>query len=113
MHAAYSPALPETEKNKMKQTIVPSTVQIHISGRGAHARDVIRTQINMAKIPAAAGGILRSKLFGSFANPRLAMIVGRYQLNAYVARFMSVWSSRNAQVVGALKAIHAYEKTQS
>lgn len=87
--------------------IVPRTVKTHISGLGAHAREVTRTQSSMAKIPAAAGGILRSRLFGSPAKPRLAMIVGMYQLSAYVARFMSVWSSRKAQVVGALKAVKA------
>jgi hypothetical protein len=73
-------------------------------GLGAHARDVINTQIPIATIPAAAGGMFKRRLEGNLAKPNPTMMLGRYQFKAYKDKFISVWSKRNPQVVGLLSA---------
>lgn len=94
-------------KKRMKQIVVPRTMMVHRKGRDIHARDVSRVQMHIARIPAAAGGILSSKFCGSPAKPRVVMTVGKYQVKAYEARFMSVWSRRKAQTLGLLNATQA------
>lgn len=61
----------------------------------------------MAKMVAATGGMLSNWLLGRRAKPKFVMMVGRYQANAFVPKFIRPWQAVKLQTTGLRNACQA------